>query len=138
MGDSSDTLQAFLNVFGAASISAPKELDAYGVFNPSMGDDLEEWAALLRKDGFHISIQENVGFGVRRAAVGRAAVNVVVRATSQTAFNGWLKKHISNQNGEASRILFHGIQVKPLARNDPMVYFARDPEYRANIVHYSG
>lgn len=137
LGDSSETMQAFRTVFGAASISAPKDLDAYGEFDPDTGT-LDEWVERFRKNGFHIAIQDDVAFGVRSVAARTADFKIVVRAKSQDAFDAWLKKHISDQNGKSKRILFHGISVKPANRNAPMVYFVRDREYVESIVHYAG
>lgn len=137
MGESTETLQAFRGFFGAESVSAPRDFDSYGKFSPSTGSDLEAWAKLRRKEGYHISIDGQVGFGIRRTA-GSIAYTIAAKAASKDAFSAWVRKHIVDRGPGQDGVVYHGMKVMPLSPNSPIIYFVRDAGFISNIVHYAG
>lgn len=138
MGISKDSLQAFRNLFGAESVSAPKEFDSYGNFSPSIGGDVEAWAKAKRKDGYHISIDGQVAFGVK-ATDSPLVYTIVSRADSKDAFRAWVRTHIVDGGWGPKGVFYHGMMaLHPASPTSPIIYFVRDADFVSRIVHYSG
>jgi hypothetical protein len=139
MGQSTDTLQAFRNFFGAKSVSAPKLEDSYGQFSPLLGAGVEAWTKTKRKERFHVWIDRNVAFGIRDA--GTLSYQIVCKAPDNKTFVAWVKAHISDQVGLDRHVVYHGMvrQLQQIAGlNAPIVYFVRDNSFISNIVYYDG
>lgn len=137
--ESTDTLQAFRNFFGAKSVSAPKLEDSYGQFTPLIGAGVDAWAKGKRKEGFYIWIDRKVGFGIKGA--NPLAYRIVCKAPDKDTFIAWLKAHISDQIGMDLNVVYHGmvLQFQQLAgANAPIVYFIRDNTFVSNLVYYDG
>ena len=138
MGISPDTLQAFRNFFGAASVSAPTEFDSYGKFSPSIGGDVEAWAKLKRKKGYHISVDGQVAFGTKDTD-SPLVYTIVASAASEDAFRAWVRKHIVEGGWGIDGLIYHGMKVRHASTpTSPNVLFVRDTQFISSIVHYAG
>ena len=138
MGIRTETMKAFRSFFGAASVSAPKEFDAYGDFSPSIGEQLDDWVKSKRKAGFQISVEGSVAFGTR-ATDNATVFDIVARATTKDAFRAWVNKHVAEGAWGTKGVVFHGVKVlHPLGTNAASVLFVRDAGFVAGLVHVSG
>jgi hypothetical protein len=138
MGISKEAMQAFRNFFGAASVSAPKDFDAYGMFSPSIGSGLKDWTKSKRDSGYHIAITDGVGFGIKDTD-SIVVYTIVARSPDDDTFRAWVRKHIADGAWDSNGVVFHGIrEVHPVGPESPAIFFVRDPEFIADIVNYAG
>lgn len=138
MGLHEDTLQAFRIVFGAASVSAPKEFDSYGTFRPSIGGDLDGWTKSKRKRGFQISIEGQVAFGTKPTD-SPIVYDIESRAPDDSTFTAWVKKHITDAEWKTKGVVFHGIKLlHPASPTSQTVAFIRDDSFVSRLVYYAG
>lgn len=137
MGIKQETLEAFRDFFGAASVSAPREFDSYGHFSPSIGEDVEAWAKSKRKKGYHVSIDDKVAFGTKLTD-SPTAYTIIAMAPSKDAFRAWVNKHIVDGGWGSKGVIFHGIYALHPAPTDPIIHFVRDAAFAANLVNYAG
>jgi hypothetical protein len=138
MGISPDTLQAFRAFFGAASVSAPTEFDSYGKFSPSIGGDVEAWAKIKRKNGYHMSVDGQVAFGTKDTD-SPLVYTIVASAASKDAFRAWVGKHIVEGGWGTNGLIYHGMKVRHgSSPTSPNVFFVRDTQFISSIVHYAG
>jgi hypothetical protein len=138
MGINKDTLEAFRNFFGAASVSAPTQFDSYGTFRPSIGADLNGWAKSMRKSGYQISVEGAVAFGTKDTSNARV-YKIECRATSEDEFSAWVKKHITDGGWKTNGVVFHGMKLlHPANRTSPTIAFVRDATFIASIVNHAG
>jgi hypothetical protein len=141
MAESTDqsALEAFRNFFGATSVSAPRDFDAYGHFKPALGGNVDAWAKQMRKNGYHVAVNDAVGLGTKRAA-GSDKFRIVAKAASKDAMSAWIRKHVVNRSWSPSGVTFHGIRISSAPANpeDPLFYFVKDARYLASIVNFSG
>lgn len=138
MGISLDTMEAFRNFFGAASISAPVEFDSYGKFAPIIGGNVEAWATARRKNGYHISIDGGVACGTKDTD-SSLVYTILAAASSKDAFRAWVKKHILEGGWGPNGVIYHGVKVRhALSANSPSVYFVRDTEFIDGLVYFKG
>jgi hypothetical protein len=138
MGLHEDTLEAFRNVFGCASVSAPKEFDSYGTFRPSIGADLEGWAKSMRKRGFQIAIDGQVAFGTKPTD-SPIVYSIESRAPDDDTFSAWVKKHITDGEWKTNGVVFHGMKLlHPTSATSPTVAFVRDSSFVSRLVYYAG
>ena len=139
MGQSTDSLQAFRNFFGAKSVSAPRLEDTYGQFRSVVGAGVEDWAKAKRKEGFHVSIDRGVAFGIKST---KPLVYLIVsKAPDDKALTAWVRAHIADRVGLDRVVVYHGMVVPPeqvANPNAPMVNFIRDDSFISNIVYYAG
>jgi len=133
-----DTMIAFRNFFGAASISAPKEFDSYGKFGPGIVPNPETWAHQLRKKNFQVSVDSKVVCGTKDTD--RPLVyDILVAGQDKEAVRAWIKKHIADDGWGANGVVYHGVKVlHPQTRTSPGIYFVRDQEFIAGLVYFSG
>jgi hypothetical protein len=138
MGKSTDSMGAFRKFFGAASVSAPSEYDAYGTFTEpkKLIQDLDAWADANRKIGYHVWIDGDVGIGIKP---GRGIVYEIVAATrSKDAFKAWVKTHIMDRWTQGD-IVYHGIRPENFDSPDSTgVFYVRDQGFVDRIVNFAG
>jgi hypothetical protein len=134
MGINKETLEAFRALFGAASVSAPKEFDSYGVMTPNVDPNPARWAETRRKQGFHITVEGNVAYGTKdsgdnfRYAIGLAG-------TTKDVIKAWTKKHIVDDGWGPSGIIYHAIKALHPSKTSPSVYFIKDTEFIQSLVN---
>lgn len=139
MGQSTDSLQAFRNFFGAKSVSAPQLEDSYGQFSPLIGGGLDSWAKAKRKEGFRVSVDRQVGFGIKNTAP--LVYKIVSKAADVKAFNAWVKVHITDRVALDRVVVYHGMILPPdqiSSPTAPPVFFIRDSTFISNVVFYAG
>jgi hypothetical protein len=139
MGQSTDSLQAFRNFLGAKSVSAPKLQDSYGQFTSLIGGSVDAWAKTKRKEGFRVSVDLQVGFGIKNTAP--LVYKIVSRAADDKAFAAWVKVHITDRVALDKVIVYHGMILPSdqlSSPNAPPVFFIRDSSFISNIVFYDG
>jgi hypothetical protein len=138
MGINKDTMQAFRDFFGAASLSAPTQFDSYAKFAPGIHAGVEDWAKMKRKHGYHISIDGDVAFGIRSTET-PIVYTIVAEAASKDAFKAWVKKHIVDGGWGSGGVVYHGmVALHPASPTAPIVYFVRDTDFVSRIVNYAG
>ena len=141
LGKSNDILAAFRNLFGAASVSAPKLDDTYGQFAPTFGKDVKNWAESKRKAGFRVWTDLGVGLATGTYIKDSTKYVISSMAPDKSSFAAWAKKHVTDTQTSLSPFVFHGMKEKTENVPDqasPLVYFVRDASYAANIANYSG
>ncbi|WP_031500167.1 hypothetical protein [Bryobacter aggregatus] len=137
MGISKDTMEAFLEFFGAQSLSAPTLFDSYGHFSPAFVPDLDAWTKAKRKDFYHISIDAKVGFGVRETK-NSLVYTIAAASTDKKAFEAWYRKHIVAGELPPSGVVYHAMKVvRPVSKTAPSVYFVQDQAFLNNLVTVS-
>jgi hypothetical protein len=138
MGIKVDTLKGFRSLFGAESVSAPTDFDSYGIFSPSIGGDLEAWAKSKRKAGYHISIDNQVAFGIKNTDT-PIVYTIVARGNSKDDFRTWTKTHIVDGGWGPHGVVYHGmVALHPASPTAPIVYFIRDADFITRLVFNKG
>jgi hypothetical protein len=132
MGINKDTMVAFRNFFGAASVSAPRLFDSYGKFAPAILGGLEDWAKAKRKKGYHISIDDDVAFGIKKTD--NFIYTIEAAATSKDAFKDWVANHIADGAWGSEGVIYHGMVAEHAAPTEPIVYFVQDTEFKNQLV----
>jgi hypothetical protein len=137
MGVEKATMHVFREFFGATSVSAPILLDSYGKFAPEIHGSLEAWAKKKKKDGYHISIDEGVAYGINRAP---HSIEYLIRASaaSKDVFKKWVAKHIAEGAWGSGGVIYHAMVVSHAAPTEPIIYFVRDVEFISQIVNLKG
>jgi hypothetical protein len=135
MGINKDTMQAFRALFGAASVSAPKEFDSYGVMTPNVDPSPARWAETRRKQGFHITVEGNVAYGTKDSG-DNFKYAIGIAGTTKDVIKAWTKKHIVEDGWGPNGIIYHAIKVlHPLSRTSPSVHFIKDTEFIQSLVN---
>jgi hypothetical protein len=138
LGTHPDSLEAFRKFFGAKSVSAPTLFDMYGQFKPSMGRNVTAWVKNKRDQGFHASMDLEVGFGTKRARRANA-FEIVCQAPDKNRFAAWVRAHIADRPGLDNLVVYHGmLNLGATSPDSPIVYFVRDRDFISNIVYYDG
>ncbi len=133
MGGNKDTMVAFRNFFGAASVSAPRLFDSYGKFAPAIVGGLEDWAKAKRRKGYHISIDNDVAFGIKNTH-NFIVYTIESAATSKDAFKDWVADHIADGAWGSEGVIYHGMVAEHAAPTEPIVYFVQDTEFKNQLV----
>lgn len=130
--DNGDALKIFNQFFQAASVSAPKEDDSYGTFEPGTPlamPELKKWANQKRLERYMVSITDNVAIGTRQEQ-GTIRYFIVCKPATKDAMAPWVKKHIFD-GYKSGALVYHAI-FRPTW--DPQVNFVRDQEFKDAIV----
>ena len=139
MGVKVETLEAFRDFFGAASVSAPQLLDSYGTVTASIGSDVAGWLKIHKKTMHRAWSYKDVAFGLKSIRQSHTPkYQILCRAVTKNALISWIQTHVGGSLANDS-FRYHGmVDVKVADKDASIIYFIRDQAFLSNIVYYAG
>jgi|GEM_PF-2663424 len=133
MGSSDESMKAFLQFFGCASISAPTLEDTYGSFAAKPTPDFDGWVKNTRKAMFHVFSDGKVAIATKWA--GGINYRIDCRGTNRSEIAKWVKKHVVTGSFDPANVVFHGMKIPDgiMPLNQTNIYFILDADFTSRI-----